>query len=146
MFCLWLYLKDVLRKGGGKANSTMDTTCTSAAENTTLSGQDKKLAWRRVKKVLSLQWRSIVLTTLVIIESVYFGVVFIHNTSIADRLSGSQDQRQEILSWAYYLIANGGRKEGCTPLANLLDLSEDSIVASFTMTAVRSPQPLLPWI
>ncbi|KAF2167815.1 hypothetical protein M409DRAFT_21962 [Zasmidium cellare ATCC 36951] len=127
-FCLWLYLKDVLWGKGGSPLGTNDTT-------TTTSQQDRTLAWRRVRKVLSLQWRSIVLTTLVIIESVYFGVVFIHETSTADRLS-SNSQADEILEWAFCLVRNEGRKDRCLNITKVLGLSEESILASFFLAAL----------
>ncbi|KAK4495629.1 hypothetical protein PRZ48_012897 [Zasmidium cellare] len=121
-FCLWLYLKD-MKKG--------------QAETTTIStnaSQDRTLAWRRVRKVLSLQWRSIVLTTLVIIESVYFGVVFIHETSTADRLTTNASD--DILEWAFCLVRNQGRKDECLNITKVLGLSEGSILASFFLAAL----------
>lgn len=134
-FCIWLYLKDVFwgKSPAGTRISENETT-TSTKAPTTVTSSDRKLAWKRVRKVLSLQWRSIVLTTLVIIEVVFFGVVFIHETSTALRLSSHQTD--EIVKWAICLITHQGRKEECTSISQILGLSEARIIASFMLAAV----------
>lgn len=137
-FCLWLYLKDVFWGTSltGTRMSEMETT-TSTKAPTTVTSSDRKLAWKRVRKVLSLQWRSIVLTTLVIVEVVFFSVVFIHETSTALRLSSHQTD--EIVTWAVCLITHLGRKEECLSITKILGLSEARIIASFMLAAVSRP-------
>ncbi|RMX80587.1 hypothetical protein D0869_07438 [Hortaea werneckii] len=76
-FCLFLYARHFWQNGSRETEAYDVSTAGLAAEGQRRPSirLGKRLAWRTVQKVLFLQWRSIVLSILVIIETVFFGAV-----------------------------------------------------------------------
>lgn len=97
----------------------------------------KKLAWRRVRKVLGLQWRSVLLSILVIVETVYFGTVYVAASKAvqADKMPTKSVQVEQ---WGACLVLSGGKKDECLGYARVLGLSEQLVIASLFMSAVST--------
>ncbi|KAI7528764.1 hypothetical protein KC331_g15577 [Hortaea werneckii] len=78
-FCLFLYARHFWQNGSRETEAYDVSTAGLAAEGQRRPSirLGKRLAWRRVQKVLFLQWRSIILSILVIIETVFFGAVYV---------------------------------------------------------------------
>ncbi|KAI7281749.1 hypothetical protein KC345_g3959 [Hortaea werneckii] len=114
-FCLFLYARHFWQNGSRETEAYDVSTAGLAAEGQRRPSirLGKRLAWRRVQKVLFLQWRSIVLSIFVIIETVFFGAVFL-----------------------VCLIVNEGDKDACLPYTRSLGLGERTVIASFYMSAL----------
>ncbi|KAK5108347.1 hypothetical protein LTR62_008376 [Meristemomyces frigidus] len=95
----------------------------------------RRLAWRRVRKVLLLQWRSILMSLLVTTEIVYFGVVFVAETRAA-RADSDPARLGKVEAWAACLVLSKGDKNSCLPLTRDLSLGEDVVIATFYMSAL----------
>ncbi|TKA78813.1 hypothetical protein B0A55_02235 [Friedmanniomyces simplex] len=145
-FCLWLYLRHFLHlsssSSGDSADSNGPETNVAAlmpdAQHKPRRASiwlGKKLAWRRVRKVLSLQWRSIVLSLFVITEIIYFGVVFVAETRAA-RANNTPAKTAKIEAWAACLVLSGGNKTECLQYASAFGLSEGLVLATFFMSAL----------
>lgn len=140
IFCLWVYLKDLGKKnkgggGGGKSygNSTQQDD-ESIAPNTqsgwTSRNSTRKLAWSRVKVVLLAQWRSVLLSTLVIVMVLYYGTVFVKQTNTGlDAVD--PDKQAGVTTWAICIVLNSGDKTMCEPLSHVLGLDENAVIAAW---------------
>ena len=148
-FTLWLFMQHFWGHGSsdyGSSGITQPGSNTSwglipakPAQGSTI-GLSKDMAWRRVRKVMLLQWRSIALSILVIIESIYFGIVFVKETQ-AVRLDRDPGKRPQIEQWSMCLVLNGGDKHKCLGLATALGIDEQLVIASLFISAVsRHPQ------
>ena len=82
-----------------------------------------------------MQWRSIVLSIMVIIECLYFGTVFVAQTRAAEEAAKPQHVPQ-IEAWSLCLIASGGDKDKCLHLAAPLGIGENTVVASLFIASV----------
>jgi hypothetical protein len=133
-FCLAVYLRSFFRHES-QSLSTGTTGSSNPSSEKGVRKIGKRLAWRRVQKVLILQWRSIVLSLFVIIESIYFGTVYAAQVATAKE-SGKAVHTEQIYNWTMCLIRTGGEKNECLDLAKGLSLPEDTAVASFFMVSV----------
>ncbi|KAF7192266.1 hypothetical protein HII31_06298 [Pseudocercospora fuligena] len=146
-FCVGVYLKEVMNpksqtrtttgagssaaRSGGDGEESVEPNMTSYF----VDPQDqKKLAWSRVRKILRAQWRSMVLCTVLVILLIYYGVVFVQQTSSAFT-DVSPAQAQKLQAWAICIVINRGDKRNCGPAAKALGLSEGAIVATYYMAA-----------
>lgn len=140
-FCLYIYVRHFWQHSNASSGVYEESNPLATAPNSTKEGKrtsiilGKRLAWRRVKKVLVLQSRSILLSMLVIIESIYFGVVYVRNTE-AFKANMQPKKVEGIEQWAACLILSNGNKKQCTQFAGALGLSEPLVLASFFMSAL----------
>ena len=137
-FCLFLYARHFWQNGSRETEAYDVSTAGLAAEGQRRPSirLGKRLAWRRVQKVLFLQWRSIVLSIFVIIETVFFGAVYVAAARAVDA-TRRPTKRPDVLRYLVCLIVNEGDKDACLPYTKSLGLRERTVIASFYMSAVR---------
>ncbi|PIA97168.1 hypothetical protein CB0940_05945 [Cercospora beticola] len=138
IFCLWVYLKDLGKHSrSGKGHSTTEQSRTgdeSVAPNMESGWESRnstrRLAWTRVKKVLLMQWRSMLLSTLVIVMVMYYGTVFVKQTNTSLDAE-SPAKREGLTNWAICMVLNSGDKSKCDALSKILGLDEDAVIAAW---------------
>lgn len=138
-----MYTRQLLKRGGSTNDpSSTDNTGSSPTTPAYSSKQppsshfgSKRLAWRRVHRVLAMQWRSIVLSLLIIIECVYFGAVYVAQVRVSKDAAQPQHIAQ-LEKWVLCLVGSVGDKDKCLPLAAPLGIGEEVVVASLFIAAV----------
>ncbi len=150
-FCVVVFLRNLLahnkgspnigdqRGSGTPLNSPTSPRSQQTGDSATSSRRD---GWRRVKQVLTLQWRSIVLSFVVIIDVVYSGIVYVLMTAAEEKDSNST-HTDDINNWSECLINTSGDKTKCLPLAKPLRLGEGQVVATLFMASVCSSLPCI---
>ena len=145
-FCVAIYARQLLKRGMEQPRTTTTSTTGNAALPTTPSSQigpsSKRLAWRRVHRVLLMQWRSIALSVLIIIECLYFGTVYVAQTR-AGREAGKPQHVPQIQAWITCLVVSEGDKEKCLHLSAPLGIDENTVVASLFIVSVSYPLVVL---
>jgi len=92
--------------------------------------------WMSISKIFAAQWPSIVLSMLLIVESMLFAAVFwAEDIKIAD-LNTTTPSAVDLEAC---LIQSGGEKSECLALASSLTIRKEYIIASMTLMAVSSP-------
>ncbi|KAI6819069.1 hypothetical protein KC332_g11251 [Hortaea werneckii] len=136
-FCLFLYARHFWQNGSRETETYDVSTAGLAAEGQRRPSirLGKRLAWRRVQKVLFLQWRSIVLSIFVIIETVFFGAVYVAAAKAVDA-TRRPTKRPDVLRFLVCLIVNEGDKDACLQYTKSLGLRERTVIASFYMSAL----------
>lgn len=144
-FCLVVFMKSFFAHSRtmGVGDPSMTRTRAASGDATTSSFDQKPeevygsngAAWRRVKHVLGLQWRSIVLSFLIIIDVVYSGIVYVLLTGTEER-DAKPDATDAINNWSECLIEYNGDKNQCLSLARPLRLGEGQVVATLFMASV----------
>ena len=149
-FCVAVYTRQLLKRDNNRTDTSTTSTSGTVASPTTISSNttapssqfgNKKLAWQGVHKVLLMQWRSIVLSILIIIECLYFGTVFVAQTRAA-REAATPQHVPQIEAWSMCLVTSGGDKNKCLHLARPLGIGEDTVVASLFIASVSTPPTL----
>jgi hypothetical protein len=84
-------------------------------------------AYRRIKRVISLQWRGIAIVLIIVADVIFFSVIFVFQDSIVVAATSGSDVAA---GWALCLAMNGGNKEAC------LDEASGLVVDLATVSAV----------
>lgn len=102
---------------------------------TSLRTQSAKAVYRRVIKVVMLQWRGMVIVCFLVCCVVAFAVVFIKldqtQTDITNGKSG-----EKTLEWIMCIIESEGDRGKCYPLANDFTVKESTVVAILILLSV----------
>jgi hypothetical protein len=133
-YCLKVYLA-----------SLYDTSATTEGSSLPYSSSVRTVsprqAFRRVRRVLELQWRGIVIVLIIIADVIFFTVVFVWQ----DR--ASEDAKKDTAiskAWITCLAtaySKGGDKNDCLDEASALVMSEAVVMAVFLLMAVRYTLP-----
>lgn len=142
-FCLVIYARSLFvhsnansptaTKSSNNSDAAASPDATKATPTKKIS--TKNLAWKRVQKVLQLQWRSIVLSITVTVVAAYAGIVYVVMTRTAAQ-DANPKQAEDILNWSDCLVYNEGDKSQCLGLAKPLRLGPNQVIAALIMASV----------
>jgi hypothetical protein len=128
-YCIKVYLKNLV--------DDKPTTDTSSAlpsySSSVRTAQTARAAYRRVKKVIQLQWRGVTIVLLVIADVIFFAVVFVTMDN-GSQVNAAEMQRA--LPWLTCLVLSGGQKDECLPQAKDLVERESVVQAVLIMLGV----------
>ena len=148
LYCLWRfassYVAGPTRASSKSSNTTESTAATVEATGTPEAPRKiilsprrrRRIAWRKVRNILLLQWRSIVMAFIVVNLTIYFGIVFIQQTAATQALAGGRGLTKVDLLWVACLVANNGDKNACLSTAPGLGLSESRAVGTLVLASV----------
>lgn len=130
-YCIKVYL----------ASLSDDSTTTNSSGLPSYSGSVRatlspRQAYRRVRRVLELQWRGIIIVLVIIADVIFFSVVFVFLDDIEQSLLHNPQKGQE---WLLCLITAQGNKNLCTKFAKDLVVSEATVMAVLLLLSVRNP-------
>ncbi len=129
-YCIQVYVRSLLDD---------KTTTNTSSQAPTYSGSMRTLsarqAFRRVKRVIELQWRGASLVVVIIAEVVFFSVVFV---SMDNSSQVNQELIHNATPWITCLATTNGDKNQCLPLAKDLVKSEGVVLAVLIILGVRS--------
>lgn len=139
VYCLWKFALSALANvGASTQRSTISTRSEEPAPGQPPTKRairrSKRVEWARIKKVLYLQWRTILLAFIILNEAVFFGLVFTQTTGAAEAAAHGQTPADQI--WSACLIVTGGNKEACLAQSNGLGLSGPRVVATWLLLSV----------
>lgn len=123
IYCIKVYLSVA---GGPKALPSSNIS--GAQETTTSSGRSvvvKRATYRRVRKVIALQWRGMTVVVLVVITACYLATVFL---LLDQDISRAYDDVQSIVPWVICLVTSQGSKETCQDLTSGFVLREQVVL------------------
>ncbi|KAJ5665390.1 uncharacterized protein N7477_007838 [Penicillium maclennaniae] len=120
-YCIHIYLRSLFDKSG----STTENSSGLPTYTSSIRTQTARQAYRRVKRVLQLQWRGVALVVIIIANVIFFAVVFIDlDREIAPTVANME--RAE--PWLGCLLMGGTKKE-CMKYASELGPNEATILA-----------------
>lgn len=120
-YCVQVYIKTLLDDKVTTENSS-NIVPTYSGSIATVSARQ---AYRRVKRVIQLQWRGATIVLLIIAEVVFFSVVFVsmdNSTQVNDALL------QKAMPWVTCMVLSGANKKQCLPEAKALVKSEGVVI------------------
>lgn len=128
-YCIKVYLKSLSDDA-----PTTDTSSALPSYSGSVRTVSARQAYRRVKKVIQLQWRGVAVVLLVIGDVIFFSVVFVTMDN-STQLSGSHVEKAK--PWLQCLVESGGQKDECLTLARVLVERESIVLAVLVMLGVR---------
>ncbi|KAL9062628.1 MAG: hypothetical protein Q9157_008759 [Trypethelium eluteriae] len=104
-----------------------------------LRTQSAKAVYRRVMKVLWLQWRGMAIVCALICDVVAFAVVFIQLDQTQEKITNGRSG-EKTLDWLMCIIESGGDRTKCYALANEFMVKEATIVAILVLLSISGLQ------
>lgn len=136
-YCLHVYFKNLW------SDDPTQTTGSNSALPTysgSLRTQTARAIYRRLKRVLWLQWRGIAIVTIMLSDVIFFAVVFLYLDDTATSLTKNYDR---VEPWLLCLVISSGDKEKCLSLGSRWLLSEGTVVGVLLMFSLGGIQAFL---
>lgn len=133
-YCIRVYLASL-------SDNNMTTATSAGLPSYTISMRTMtpRQAYRRVRRVLQLQWRGIATVLIIITDVIFFAVVFVFQD---DTVQSVRNDPGLVNSWILCLVQNQGDKTPCLPEVSGFVVNTATIGAVLILLAVRSPLPL----
>lgn len=128
-YCIKVYLAS-LSDDSTTTNSSGLPSYTTSIRGTISPRQ----AYRRVRRVLELQWRGIAIVLIIIADVIFFAVVFVFLDDIENSLQKNPAKADK---WLFCLIESKGDKNKCIGLAQKLVVNEATVMAVLLLLSVR---------
>lgn len=100
---------------------------------TSVRNRSARVVYRRVRKVLWLQWRGITIVVFILVDVIFFSVVFIWLNDLTVQATKSVD---ELMPFLFCLIKSPTNPEPCLPLGQALAVDESTVTAVLMMLSV----------
>lgn len=101
--------------------------------STSIKSQTARVIYRRLKRVLYLQWRGILIVTIVLVDVIFFAVIFLY----LDKLEASVlNNDTRIIPWVMCLVKSGGNRDACFALSRDWLVSEPTVGAMLIMISL----------
>lgn len=146
-YCIKVYLASLSDNAASTEGSSLPAYSASVRTMT------PRQAYRRVRRVIALQWRGIAIVLIIIADVIFFSVMFVfqdltvHNVELDGTAAGATDgsdverSRNGALEWIVCLMEKNGDKNQCLDQAKELVVNEATIIAVLILLAVSCPWP-----
>lgn len=134
-YCIKVYLASLADNGASTEGSGLPSYTQSIRTMT------PRQAYRRVRRVIALQWRGIAIVIIIVIDVIFFSVVFVFEDNTAQAAKVDQSIAQ---SWVLCLALNKGDKTKCFSQARSLAVNEATVGAVLVLLGVSRPDDARP--
>ncbi|OAQ98765.1 hypothetical protein LLEC1_05260 [Akanthomyces lecanii] len=119
-YCVKVYLASLADNSASTEGSGLPSYSNSIRTMT------PRQAYRRVKRVIALQWRGIAIVLIIIADVIFFSVVFVFQDNVVESVTRDPKVAE---SWVLCLIGSSGDKNQCLKEASKLVVSEATVTA-----------------
>ena len=126
-YCIKVYIKSLLRDDSTQNSSQLPSYHGSIRTVT------PKAAYRRVRKVIALQWRGIAIVLIIIADVVFFSVIFV---ALDNKTQAETQDVAKVQPWLSCLLLSGGNKNACLDKASGLVINEATVLAVLILLSV----------
>lgn len=127
-YCIQVYVRSLFDD-----NPTTDASSGLPSYAGSTRTRNARQAFRRVKKVIQLQWRGVVVVLVIIAEVIFFAVIFV---SMDDSMIATETDPEKARPWLTCLALSNGDKNKCLYLAKELVEKEATIMGVLVCLAV----------
>lgn len=120
-YCIKVYLASLADNSASTEGSSLPTYSNS------IQTMSPRQAYRRVRRVISLQWRGIAIVLIIIADVIFFSVVFVFQDNTVQAVHDDESIAQ---AWILCLVSTKGDRTKC------LDKAKNMVVNEATITAV----------
>ncbi|KAM0712253.1 hypothetical protein Q7P37_011347 [Cladosporium fusiforme] len=137
-YCMHVYLKNLWVDS--PANSTNASGSGLPSYTGSIHTQTARAVYQRLKKVLWLQWRGIVIVSIILVDVIFFAIVFVY----LDGLQASvPEDIDKVMPWLMCLAQNPQDKEKCLDKAQAYLVNEHTVIAVLMLLSLAGIQVFL---
>lgn len=137
-YCMHVYLKNLWVDS--PANSTSASGTGLPSYSGSLHTQTARAVYQRLKKVLWLQWRGIIIVSIILVDVIFFAIVFVYLDGLQ---SSVPNDFQRVMPWLMCLVKNPTNKNECLPEAQDYLVNEATVVAVLLLLSLAGIQVFL---
>ncbi|OAA68486.1 GPCR, family 2, secretin-like protein [Niveomyces insectorum RCEF 264] len=127
-YCIKVYLAALNDNTASTENSGLPSYSNS------LRTMTPRQAYRRVRRVIQLQWRGIAIVLIIITDVIFFSIIFVFQDNTVEKISTDP---KRATSWLVCLATHGGDKNKCLTLAKPFVVNEATIGAVLVLLAMN---------
>ncbi|KAJ3517335.1 hypothetical protein NM208_g14718 [Fusarium decemcellulare] len=127
-YCMKVYLTSLSDNGASSEGSSLPTYTQS------IKTMSPRQAYRRVRRVIALQWRGIAIVLIIITDVIFFSVIFVFQDNVVQSVT---DDPTLAADWVMCLVENKADKTKCLGEARSLVLNEATITAVLLLLALN---------
>lgn len=128
-YCVKVYITSLL-DGSTQGNTTTDTPLPYANSIRTVTPRQ---AFRRIQRVIALQWRGIMVVIVIITDVIFFATVFL---KFEDTTQATSENTLKALKWLQCILKNDGDKNMCLDVASKMVIPEATAIAVIYLLSV----------
>jgi hypothetical protein len=133
VYCIKVYLQNMFSDDRTETQSSAGL----PSYTTSMRTRSARAVYRRVRKVLWLQWRGITIVVFILVDVIFFSVVFIWLNSLTSHAKNNVDELKPFL---LCLIGSPTKPEPCFPLGQDLAVNESTVIAILMMLSIAGIQ------
>ncbi|KAK0657508.1 hypothetical protein B0T16DRAFT_318638 [Cercophora newfieldiana] len=127
-YCIKVYLASLADNSSSTEGSGLPSYTNSIRTMT------PKQAYRRVRRVIELQWRGIAIVLIIITDVIFFSIVFVFQDNTVEAVKRDSSIASE---WITCLFFNGGKKDLCLDKASPLVVNMPTVGAVLFLLAMN---------
>ncbi|KAF3001987.1 hypothetical protein E8E13_007877 [Curvularia kusanoi] len=133
VYCIKVYLQNIWSDDKTETHSSAGLPSYTGSVRT----RSARAVYRRVRKVLWLQWRGITIVVFILVDVIFFSVVFIWLNSLQTK---AQDDIQEFQPFLKCLRDNPSNPEPCLNYGQKLAINQGTVIAILMMLSIAGLQ------
>lgn len=126
-YCIKVYLASLADNSASTEGSNLPSYTNSVRTMT------PRQAYRRVRRVIQLQWRGIAIVLIIVVDVIFFSVIFVFQDNTVEAVKSNPEMVQP---WVECLLINQGEKEPCLDLARQFVVNMPTIGAVLVLLGV----------
>lgn len=134
-YCVKVYLASLGDNSASTEGSNLPTYTSTSHKSIS-----PRQAYRRVRRVIALQWRGIAIVLIIIADVIFFSVVYVFQDTVVQSV---KDDPKKGTPWVMCLIGAAGDKDQCLDEAEALVINEATTFAVLLLLGVSFPLLLL---
>ncbi|KKA29166.1 hypothetical protein TD95_003705 [Thielaviopsis punctulata] len=135
VYCIKVYLESL-----ADSSTTTEGSGLPTYSNNTQMTISPRQAYRRVKRVIQLQWRGITIVLIILMDVIFFSVVFVFQDRTMEAARLHPDKATE---WITCIVEAGGDKSACTNKTSDLVVAQPTLVAVLMLLSINGVWLLL---
>lgn len=127
-YCIKVYLASL-----ADSSNTTEISGVLPSYTKSLRTVSPRQAYRRVRRVIELQWRGIAIVLMIVTDVVFFAIVFVFMDDLETNIIKDPTKAEQ---WLTCLVRTAGDKVTCLPLAQDLVVNEATVGAVLVLLSV----------
>jgi hypothetical protein len=127
-YCIKVYLASLSDSSASTENSGLP------AYPNSVRTYSPRQAYRRVRRVIALQWRGIAIVLIIITDVIFFSIIFVFQDTAVQSVKNDPTVGED---WVLCLFEHRGDKDKCLDKAQKLVVNEATVTAVLLLLAVR---------
>lgn len=137
-YCIRVYLRNLFSDKSGDSSGASGSGLPSYSNS--VRTQTAKVVWRRLQKVLWLQWRGICIVTIILVDVIFFSVVFVWLDGLQSSVAKDWTK---VEPWLICLAMNPTDKDACLDYVGDWLVNQATVVAVMLLLALAGLQVFL---